>query len=394
MRTHSLLALAALHVVAAGCSADDPVVIPVDGGFDAAKVIDAPDAAAPDASAPDAAAGDATAPADASPSPRLPRGHLDNADCRGLWGWALDDDAPDVALSVRVRVEGLDLPGTASDPRPDVCAPRPGDCNHGFSIVVPPALRDGRDHALVVYARDAVDGREAAVATGTLRCGDAGAPTPDAAADAPADAPPDVSVTGDDRIQTELTQECTDGDGVTFRARPTHPTAGAAGYTFTWRVTEGSTRLTLNEARDRAHVVLVGDGVPPHTHLELTIARPGYRTLTVPPALLWSSACAHEFNPTRCPENLRTLTVSAAFLTRGEAITVASPEAAAGDVNWYVNQGLEGVMYDPAAHVLRATVTRDPSVSLVVTQSQPGSDPRSAETARCHGWTQRYFVLR
>ena len=400
MRTLPPLALTA--ALAAACSAGDPPpVIEPDASLDVAPTDVAPlDVAPSDVAPSDVAPSDVAPPdvappdvalTDVAPSARLPRGHLDNADCRGLWGWALDDDAPDVALAVRARAEGVDLTGVADGPRPDVCAPRPGPCNHGFSLDVPAALRDGRDHAVTVFARDAADGREAVIAAGTLRCGDAGGPPADATVDAAPDVP---AAAGDDRIQTEITQECTDGDGVTFRARPTHPTRGPDGYTFAWRVTDGSARLSLNGARDRAHVVLVGDGVPNHTHLELTISRPGYRTLVVPPALLWSSACAHEFNPTSCPENLRSLAASAEFVARGQALTVSAPEAPAGDVNWYANQGLDGVTYDAASHTMRATVTNDPAAAFAMTQAQPGSDARSPDTARCHGWTQRYWALR
>ena len=70
-------------------------------------------------------------------------------------------------------------------------------------------------------------------------------------------------------------------------------------------------------------VVAVGDGVPAETHLELTVSRPGYRTLVVGPETLWSSACAHEFNPTRCPENLRTITADADYYARGQSIITA-----------------------------------------------------------------------
>ena len=405
-----------LSLGTAACSPGDDTVILVDADLDTPPSPDAPappdapaspdarsavDGAISDAPRADATTFDVASDAaddrpglDVAPSARLPRGALDNADCRGVWGWALDDDAPLVSLSVRVRVEGLDLRGEARTPRPDVCAPTPGPCDHGFDVPVPAALQDGRDHAITVYARDATDGREGVIAMGTLRCGDAGVSATDVPATVDVPATPDVAVTGDDRIQTELTQECTDGDGVTFRVRPTHPVRGIAGYSFAWRVTEGSTRLSLNDTRDRAHVVLVGDGVPNSTHLELTITRPGYRTLVVPPSTLWSSACAHEFNPTRCPENTRSVETNSEYYARGQSFTARAVDAAAGDVNWYANVGLDGVTYDAASHAMRATVTSDPAATLIVTQAQPFSDPRTVETARCHGWTQRYFVLR
>lgn len=328
--------------------------------------------------------------ADRGPSPRPPRGHLDVADCRGIWGWALDDDNRSVAVAVRATVGAETLNGLAQSPRPDVCAPAPGPCNVGFDLALTPSLRDGQTRPVVVYARDPDDGRETVIAMGSHRCVE----SPDAGAPVDTPTPSDQPVVGDDRIQVEMTQECTDGDGVTFRVRPTHPARGPEGYTFTWRVTEGSTRLTLNTLRDRAHVVLVGDGVPNHTHLELTITRPGYRTLTVPAALLWSSACAHDFNPTACPENLRGLSTNRDYYQRGDTFIVTAVDAPAGALNWYVNRGLDNVQTLSEGRTMTATVTQNSAETLVVTQSQPYSDPLSRDNARCHGWTQRYFVLR
>ena len=104
------------------------------------------------------------------PDTVAPRGFLDHADCDGLWGWTIDDDAPDRALSVRATFDtGATASATADQPRPDVCGGDP--CFHGFDITIPTELEDGGSHSFGVEALDPATGLGATIGTGTIRCG-------------------------------------------------------------------------------------------------------------------------------------------------------------------------------------------------------------------------------
>lgn len=99
------------------------------------------------------------------PVPQSPIGFLDHVDAHGVArGWALDPNAPFVALELHVYLGGpagegaLMPPAQRADmPRPDVNAVTgyPGD--HGFAFALPPAFLDGQPHELYLYALDAGD---------------------------------------------------------------------------------------------------------------------------------------------------------------------------------------------------------------------------------------------
>ena len=125
-----------------------------------------------DTAAPVDTATDTAVPVDtALPDTTAPRGVVDHADCDGLWGWALDDDAPDISLSVRATfATGATVTATANQPRPDVCGGDP--CFHGFDLTIPAELQDGAAHTVSIEAFDPATGLGAVLGTGTIRCGD------------------------------------------------------------------------------------------------------------------------------------------------------------------------------------------------------------------------------
>lgn len=107
----------------------------------------------------------------ALPDTVAPRGVLDHAGCDGLWGWALDDDAPDRSLGVRATFDsGAVASVTADQPRPDVCGSDP--CLHGFDLTIPVELEDGASHAFSVEALDPATGLGALIGTGSVQCGE------------------------------------------------------------------------------------------------------------------------------------------------------------------------------------------------------------------------------
>ncbi len=111
------------------------------------------------------------------PDTVAPRGVLDHADCDGLWGWTIDDDAPDRALSVRATFDtGATVSATADQPRPDVCGGDP--CFHGFDLTIPTELEDGASHTLLVEALDPATGLGTVIGTGTIRCGESATTEP------------------------------------------------------------------------------------------------------------------------------------------------------------------------------------------------------------------------
>lgn len=94
---------------------------------------------------------------------RQPIGYFDIIDANGVAkGWALDPDMPLEELDVLVYVDGpaggaggILLGSTkAKQPSPDVTRGKGYLGNHRFSFVIPPHVRDGKAHALYVYAAD------------------------------------------------------------------------------------------------------------------------------------------------------------------------------------------------------------------------------------------------
>lgn len=107
------------------------------------------------------------------PDEHAPHGVVDHVGCDGVWGWTIDDDQPGTSIAVRVDFAGTQVMAVADQPRPDVCGV---PCDHGFGVDVPPALQDGVEHAVTVYAIDPQSAAEVVLGAGTLNCG---GPDPD-----------------------------------------------------------------------------------------------------------------------------------------------------------------------------------------------------------------------
>jgi hypothetical protein len=109
------------------------------------------------------------------PGGEPPQGFLDGASCQGIGGWVrIPGDANPVAVRLYAdgpAGRGRDL-GTvvANLLRSDLPF---RDKNHGFSIVVPDVLLDGRSHAIYVYAIDSRTGVETLLegSPKSIRCG-------------------------------------------------------------------------------------------------------------------------------------------------------------------------------------------------------------------------------
>ncbi len=91
------------------------------------------------------------------------KGVLDTAACEGLAGWAEDPDAPAAPVTVVLDFDApTGKPGSgslqlvANDHRDDLCKPL-GSCDHGFALVAPVGLRDGKAHSLYAYGTDVQD---------------------------------------------------------------------------------------------------------------------------------------------------------------------------------------------------------------------------------------------
>jgi len=109
------------------------------------------------------------------PVSQPPQGFLDGASCEGIGGWVrFPDDANPVAVRVYAdgpAGRGFDLGSVvAGQQRPDLPF---RDKNHGFSIAIPDALKDGRSHAIYVYAIDSRTGTETLLegSPKSIRCG-------------------------------------------------------------------------------------------------------------------------------------------------------------------------------------------------------------------------------
>ncbi len=98
----------------------------------------------------------------AEPVSQPPQGFLDGASCEGIGGWVrFPDDANPIAVRFYAdgpAGRGRDLGSVVAGlPRPDLPF---RDKNHGFSIAIPDSLKDGRSHAIYVYAIDSRTGTE------------------------------------------------------------------------------------------------------------------------------------------------------------------------------------------------------------------------------------------
>ncbi len=104
------------------------------------------------------------------------RGAIESVGCNGLRGWAFDGDQPDVAVAVRIGVDGAmpaaDATLTAGDARMDLCNSL-GSCGHGFAVPAPLSLFDGKQHSVHFYAVDTQKGTSSEMLESpqTLHCG-------------------------------------------------------------------------------------------------------------------------------------------------------------------------------------------------------------------------------
>jgi len=86
------------------------------------------------------------------------RGNLDGVDCAaGITGWTQDQAVPDTAIGVDVYFDveagqpgATPTKGQADVNRADLCKAI-GSCVHGFTVPVPAAVRDGKEHKVYAY---------------------------------------------------------------------------------------------------------------------------------------------------------------------------------------------------------------------------------------------------
>lgn len=107
-----------------------------------------------------------------------PQGYLDKVDCEEVWGWAQDPDEPDAAIDVHVYFNapagdpaGIGVSVTADEHREDLCTGI-GSCAHGYTVAIPPSLRDNQMHAVHVYGIDieGQDNSQLAQSPTTFKC--------------------------------------------------------------------------------------------------------------------------------------------------------------------------------------------------------------------------------
>ena len=83
------------------------------------------------------------------PMPPNYEGNLDAANCEGIVGWAWDKNQPNTPLRLDVydgetKIETV----TASSVRQDLVKVGKGNGGHGFVLMTPARLRDGKPHSL------------------------------------------------------------------------------------------------------------------------------------------------------------------------------------------------------------------------------------------------------
>ena len=95
-----------------------------------------------------------------------PKGHIDEASCDAIRGWAQDPDAPEKSIDVHLYFGGPagsgapGVPLTAKLKRDDLCTAI-GSCNHAFDVLPPLSLFDGKPHAVHAYGIDSAGGDNA-----------------------------------------------------------------------------------------------------------------------------------------------------------------------------------------------------------------------------------------
>lgn len=108
-----------------------------------------------------------TAPLPPAPVNQKPTGTFDGANCKRVWGWSQDPDAPKKGIDVHLYFGGpagdksaVGVPVPSNLNRDDLCTPL-GSCNHGFEVASPLSLFDGKPHAVHAYAIDSAGGANA-----------------------------------------------------------------------------------------------------------------------------------------------------------------------------------------------------------------------------------------
>lgn len=108
----------------------------------------------------------------------VPKGYLDGAGCKKVWGWSQDPDTPAKSISVHLYFGGpagdasaKGVPVDANLDRDDLCTPL-GSCQHAFEVASPLSLHDGKPHAVHAYGIDSAGGKNAELSQSptTLQC--------------------------------------------------------------------------------------------------------------------------------------------------------------------------------------------------------------------------------
>lgn len=84
-------------------------------------------------------------------APATYQGFYDIANCNGIMAWAWDSSRPDASIDVDVYDGPKKIATmTAAEFRDDLKAAGKGNGKHGFRLVTPPSLKDGKPHRLLM----------------------------------------------------------------------------------------------------------------------------------------------------------------------------------------------------------------------------------------------------
>ena len=117
------------------------------------------------------------------PAAHNPVGHTDVLNCDSLQGWTCDANDYNAPIYFQLysgaekgKGGNLVVNSLASVARPDVAPVCGGNPNHGFSVPIPPALKDGKSHKLFVYGINIGPGSNKLISSKSLKCATAAAP--------------------------------------------------------------------------------------------------------------------------------------------------------------------------------------------------------------------------
>jgi hypothetical protein len=101
-----------------------------------------------------------------------PIGHLDAANCTGIYGWTLDMNDPAQAIDVHIYIDGAGYnTGATTAARPDVnnaYANYGVTGTHGYGFATPARWRDGNTHRVDTYGINIGQGGNVLLGTGSL----------------------------------------------------------------------------------------------------------------------------------------------------------------------------------------------------------------------------------